>query len=203
MWKWFPPLIVFACVSITVCSSVLSDMLCASFSLIGWFTLCMCNVLQVLFDKLCLHEQCENRKLPKTLSKQQQSTSEAAVRLLQTHRGVIPCPSSYWSSSSVCTRSSNTNSQASLLLCRVRLVHIIYWLQVHLPTYSADAPKKWPPKRCKQGNMKIDFSCYLIKNPFCSCPLCCHAVVAAPTFTSSAQDHTWVPTGQTLSRFKT
>lgn len=35
--------------------------------------------LQVLFDKLCLHEHCENKKLPKTLNKQQQSTSEAAV----------------------------------------------------------------------------------------------------------------------------
>lgn len=79
---------VFACVSITVCSSVLSDMLCARFSLMGLFTLRMYNVLQVLFDKLCLHEQCENRKLPRTLNKQQQSTSEAAVQHLQTHWGV-------------------------------------------------------------------------------------------------------------------
>lgn len=43
------------------------------------------NVLKVLFEKLCLHEQCENKKLPKTLNKQQQSTSEAAVRRSQMH----------------------------------------------------------------------------------------------------------------------
>lgn len=84
VWKSFPPIVVFASVSITVCSSVLSDLLWACFSLTGLFTLCMCNVFQVLFDKLCLHEQCENRKLPRTLNKQQQSTSEAAVRHLQT-----------------------------------------------------------------------------------------------------------------------
>lgn len=34
---------------------------------------------QVLFEKLHLHERCENKKLPKTLLKQQQSTSEAVV----------------------------------------------------------------------------------------------------------------------------
>uniref|UniRef100_A0A672GA81 Polymerase (DNA directed) nu n=1 Tax=Salarias fasciatus TaxID=181472 RepID=A0A672GA81_SALFA len=32
----------------------------------------------VLFEKLRLHERCENKKLPKTINKQQQSTSEAA-----------------------------------------------------------------------------------------------------------------------------
>ncbi|XP_068443598.1 uncharacterized protein [Clinocottus analis] len=37
----------------------------------------------VLFEKLCLHERCENKKLPKTLNKQQQSTSEAALLQLQ------------------------------------------------------------------------------------------------------------------------
>lgn len=57
----------------------------AHFNPMGLFTPCMYNVLQVLFEKLCLHEQCENRKLPRTLNKQQQSTSEAAVRHLQTH----------------------------------------------------------------------------------------------------------------------
>ncbi|XP_062849422.1 DNA polymerase nu [Trichomycterus rosablanca] len=36
----------------------------------------------VLFEKLRLHERCENKKLPKTL-KQQQSTSEAALLQLQ------------------------------------------------------------------------------------------------------------------------
>lgn len=34
---------------------------------------------QVLFEKLRLHARCENKKLPKTLLKQQQSTSEAVV----------------------------------------------------------------------------------------------------------------------------
>ncbi|XP_042258347.1 DNA polymerase nu isoform X3 [Thunnus maccoyii] len=37
----------------------------------------------VLFEKLRLHERCENKKLPKTTNKQQQSTSEAAVRQTQ------------------------------------------------------------------------------------------------------------------------
>ncbi|XP_062373188.1 DNA polymerase nu [Sardina pilchardus] len=37
----------------------------------------------VLFEKLRLHERCENKKLPKTLLKQQQSTSEAALLQLQ------------------------------------------------------------------------------------------------------------------------
>ncbi|XP_017288658.2 DNA polymerase nu [Kryptolebias marmoratus] len=37
----------------------------------------------VLFEKLRLHERCENKKLPKTVSKQQQSTSEAALLQLQ------------------------------------------------------------------------------------------------------------------------
>ncbi|TNN72010.1 DNA polymerase nu [Liparis tanakae] len=39
--------------------------------------------LKVLFEKLCLHERCENKKLPKTVNKQQQSTSEAALLQLQ------------------------------------------------------------------------------------------------------------------------
>ncbi|KAK5604739.1 hypothetical protein CRENBAI_011449 [Crenichthys baileyi] len=39
--------------------------------------------LKVLFEKLRLHELCENKKLPKTISKQQQSTSEAALLQLQ------------------------------------------------------------------------------------------------------------------------
>ncbi|XP_036966989.1 uncharacterized protein LOC119026649 isoform X5 [Acanthopagrus latus] len=37
----------------------------------------------VLFEKLCLQERCENKKLPKTINKQQQSTSEAALLQLQ------------------------------------------------------------------------------------------------------------------------
>ncbi|KAK5858675.1 hypothetical protein PBY51_002796 [Eleginops maclovinus] len=37
----------------------------------------------VLFEKLCLHERCENKKLPKTINKRQQSTSEAALLQLQ------------------------------------------------------------------------------------------------------------------------
>ncbi|XP_048092747.1 DNA polymerase nu isoform X1 [Alosa alosa] len=37
----------------------------------------------VLFEKLRLHERCENKKLPKTLLKQQQSTSEAVLLQLQ------------------------------------------------------------------------------------------------------------------------
>ncbi|CAL9694627.1 unnamed protein product [Knipowitschia caucasica] len=36
----------------------------------------------VLFERLCLHEHCENKKLPKTINKQQ-STSEAALLQLQ------------------------------------------------------------------------------------------------------------------------
>nr|XP_020480267.1 DNA polymerase nu isoform X2 [Monopterus albus] len=37
----------------------------------------------VLFEKLRLHERCENKKLPKTINKQQQSTSEAVLLQLQ------------------------------------------------------------------------------------------------------------------------
>ncbi|KAL7875743.1 hypothetical protein AOLI_G00107060 [Acnodon oligacanthus] len=37
----------------------------------------------VLFEKLRLHERCENKKLPKTVLKQQHSTSEAALLQLQ------------------------------------------------------------------------------------------------------------------------
>ncbi|XP_064877209.1 DNA polymerase nu [Oncorhynchus nerka] len=37
----------------------------------------------VLFEKLHLQERCENKKLPKTLNKQQQSTSEAVLLQLQ------------------------------------------------------------------------------------------------------------------------
>ncbi|XP_046707055.1 DNA polymerase nu isoform X4 [Silurus meridionalis] len=37
----------------------------------------------VLFEKLRLHERCENKKLPKTMLKQQQSTSEAVLLKLQ------------------------------------------------------------------------------------------------------------------------
>ncbi|KAK2863017.1 hypothetical protein Q5P01_002550 [Channa striata] len=37
----------------------------------------------VLFEKLRLHERCENKRLPKTISKLQQSTSEAALLQLQ------------------------------------------------------------------------------------------------------------------------
>uniref|UniRef100_A0A8B9JB99 DNA-directed DNA polymerase n=1 Tax=Astyanax mexicanus TaxID=7994 RepID=A0A8B9JB99_ASTMX len=37
----------------------------------------------VLFEKLRLHKRCENKKLPKTVLKQQQSTSEAALLQLQ------------------------------------------------------------------------------------------------------------------------
>ncbi|XP_016532666.1 DNA polymerase nu isoform X1 [Poecilia formosa] len=37
----------------------------------------------VLFEKLRLQERCENKKLPKTVNKQQQSTSEAALLQLQ------------------------------------------------------------------------------------------------------------------------
>lgn len=87
---WFILPIVLLCayvsVSVHVCSGVFScSMLCACFSLMDLCTLCIYDVLQVLFDKLCLHEQCKNKKLPKTLNKQQQSTSEAAVRRAQTH----------------------------------------------------------------------------------------------------------------------
>lgn len=42
--------------------------------------------LKVLFEKLRLHERCENKKLPKTVNKQQQSTSEAAVWHTQIHK---------------------------------------------------------------------------------------------------------------------
>lgn len=37
------------------------------------------DVLKVLFERLRLHERCENKKLPRTLNRQQ-STSEAAVQ---------------------------------------------------------------------------------------------------------------------------
>ncbi|KAM3838285.1 DNA polymerase nu-like, partial [Diretmus argenteus] len=37
----------------------------------------------VLFEKLRLHERCANKKLPKTVNKHQQSTSEAALLQLQ------------------------------------------------------------------------------------------------------------------------
>ncbi|XP_066537770.1 DNA polymerase nu isoform X2 [Hoplias malabaricus] len=41
------------------------------------------EMLGVLFEKLRLQERCENKKLPKTVLKQQQSTSEAALLQLQ------------------------------------------------------------------------------------------------------------------------
>ncbi|KAJ3585004.1 hypothetical protein NHX12_013727 [Muraenolepis orangiensis] len=44
---------------------------------------------EVLFDKLRLHDLCENKKLPKTINTQQQSTSEAALLLL---RDLHPLP---------------------------------------------------------------------------------------------------------------
>ncbi|XP_067117220.1 DNA polymerase nu [Osmerus mordax] len=48
------------------------------------FLVSSCTQLRtVLFDKLRLHERCDNKKLPKTLLTQQQSTSEAALLLLQ------------------------------------------------------------------------------------------------------------------------
>ncbi|KAM8900468.1 LOW QUALITY PROTEIN: DNA polymerase nu [Spinachia spinachia] len=37
----------------------------------------------VLFEKLCLQERCDNKRLPKTVNTQQQSTSEAALLQLQ------------------------------------------------------------------------------------------------------------------------
>lgn len=42
--------------------------------------------LKVLFEKLRLHEHCKNKKLPKTINKQHQSTSEATVWSTQTHK---------------------------------------------------------------------------------------------------------------------
>ncbi|KAM7366368.1 hypothetical protein PAMP_015814 [Pampus punctatissimus] len=42
------------------------------------------DLLGVLFEKLRLHERCENKKLPKTMNKQQQSTSEAASYISST-----------------------------------------------------------------------------------------------------------------------
>lgn len=131
----------FACLSVTVCLSVLSDTLCARFRLMGLFPLCTYDVLQVLFDKLCLHEQCENRKLPRTLNKQQQSTSEAAVRHLQTHWGVSLDPlSCFISASFQCLHAlQNTHlrfwlPRSSVELCRslipgMHAVHGMKWLQ--------------------------------------------------------------------------
>uniref|UniRef100_A0A3B5LMN4 Polymerase (DNA directed) nu n=1 Tax=Xiphophorus couchianus TaxID=32473 RepID=A0A3B5LMN4_9TELE len=43
----------------------------------------------VLFEKLRLQERCKNKKLPKTINKQQQSTSEAAVQ--ETHKHTHSC----------------------------------------------------------------------------------------------------------------
>uniref|UniRef100_A0A3Q3MQU0 Polymerase (DNA directed) nu n=1 Tax=Mastacembelus armatus TaxID=205130 RepID=A0A3Q3MQU0_9TELE len=47
----------------------------------------------VLFEKLRLHERCENKKLPKTINKQQQSTSEAAVHKIKSTfvDGILSC----------------------------------------------------------------------------------------------------------------
>ncbi|XP_061816996.1 DNA polymerase nu isoform X3 [Nerophis lumbriciformis] len=45
----------------------------------------------VLFEKLRLHELCENKRLPKTFSTQQQSTSEAAVQHTRTQYMYIKC----------------------------------------------------------------------------------------------------------------
>ncbi|KAK2899887.1 hypothetical protein Q8A73_013016 [Channa argus] len=42
-----------------------------------------CQLRTVLFEKLRLHERCKNKKLPKTINKLQQSTSEAALFQLQ------------------------------------------------------------------------------------------------------------------------
>lgn len=62
--------------SLSLCMYVQS--VCAHFCVHLFFqysNLC----LKVLFEKLRLHDRCENKKLPKTVNKQQQSTSEAAV----------------------------------------------------------------------------------------------------------------------------
>lgn len=49
------------------------------FYFMGLCILMMSDVLKVLFERLRLHERCENKKLPRTLNKQQ-STSEAVVQ---------------------------------------------------------------------------------------------------------------------------
>lgn len=66
---------IFLCADITFLVWLVWGLRC--FIILGYlgnFNLC----LQVLFEKLCLHERCDNKKLPKTINKQQ-STSEAAV----------------------------------------------------------------------------------------------------------------------------
>lgn len=74
------------------------EVLIRKFLLFSFYTLCVCachgfffyivylRCLKVLFEKLRLHERCENKKLPKTVNKQQQSTSEAAVRHTRTRK---------------------------------------------------------------------------------------------------------------------
>uniref|UniRef100_A0A8C2X349 Polymerase (DNA directed) nu n=1 Tax=Cyclopterus lumpus TaxID=8103 RepID=A0A8C2X349_CYCLU len=78
----------------------------------------------VLFEKLCLHERCENKKLPKTVNKQQQSTSEAAVRHTQRHTHVHKIKSTFVDGILSCMNSvSSTWNQTSAVTGRISAKH--------------------------------------------------------------------------------
>lgn len=102
----------------------------------------------------------------------------------------IPCLSSYRPLFHCLHVQQNTNSQASSLLRTSLLlgVHLVY-----LPNYSEVALKNDYPRNVRKYEDRYWFicSCCLIKKKtFRSCSLSFHAAVAAPTFASSAQDHT-------------
>lgn len=88
--------------------------------------------LKVLFEKLRLHERCENKKLPKTISKQQQSTSEATVRA---HRHI---------NTNTTTRISQFDPEISLNLNQISLLFCLSvgthtdngWIQRQIHKYG-------------------------------------------------------------------
>uniref|UniRef100_A0A3Q3E0B3 Polymerase (DNA directed) nu n=1 Tax=Labrus bergylta TaxID=56723 RepID=A0A3Q3E0B3_9LABR len=81
----------------------------------------------VLFEKLCLHERCENKKLPKTVNKQQQSTSEAAYSTLICFIDLFPSVSDSLLSPSFLTKHQNyissTWHQTSVVTGRISAKH--------------------------------------------------------------------------------
>uniref|UniRef100_A0A3B3YPL6 DNA-directed DNA polymerase family A palm domain-containing protein n=1 Tax=Poecilia mexicana TaxID=48701 RepID=A0A3B3YPL6_9TELE len=75
----------------------------------------------VLFEKLRLQERCENKKLPKTVNKQQQSTSEAALLQLQ---DLHPLPKIILEYRQVCCNYiSSTWHQTSAVTGRISAKH--------------------------------------------------------------------------------
>lgn len=90
------------CVCLCVCTFDVTD-------------LRLLQCLKVLFEKLCLHERCENKKLPKTVNTQQQSTSEAAVWRPQKQKHTQICIDTHTHAPS--PPPIKENGSSSLILC--------------------------------------------------------------------------------------